>query len=109
MSWKMPLKLMLIVVHCFLQGNTMKLMWTYGEKDPVYGHLKWHGTFSGVRSMHMLTPMWKKPNHGSNSRETSQWDVTVKNVGALLYYLSYTEYPFIKCLYKVDSVHRIFF
>lgn len=63
-----------------LQGNTMKLLWTYGEKDPDFANLKWHGTFSGVRSIHMLTPMWKKPTHASNSRDTRQWDVTVKNV-----------------------------
>lgn len=68
-----------------LQGNTMKLLWTYGEKDPDYSNLKWHGTFSGVRSIHMLTPMWKKPNHGANSRDARQWDVTVKNVSSTMY------------------------
>lgn len=66
----------------YLQSNTMKLLWTYADKDPVYGHLKWHGVFSGVRPIHMLTPLWKKPNpsHNSNNRDTRQWDVTVKNV-----------------------------
>ncbi|XP_055310996.1 MOXD1 homolog 1 [Sitodiplosis mosellana] len=65
-----------------ITGNTMKLLWTYNDKDPVYGHLKWHGTFSGVRSIHMLTPLWKKPSpsHNANNRDTRQWDVTVKNI-----------------------------
>lgn len=60
----------------------MKLLWTYAEKDPVYSNLKWHGTFSGARSIHMLAPLWKKSNLGHNigNREIRQWDVTVKNV-----------------------------
>lgn len=75
------------LLYCLSQGNTMKLLWTYNDKDPVYGHLKWHGTFSGVRSIHMLTPLWKKPSasHNANNRDTRQWDVTVKNVSYLLF------------------------
>lgn len=76
-------KISSLFVWCVkFQGNTMKLLWTYADKDPVYGHLKWHGTFSGARSIHMLTPLWKKPNpsHNANNRDTRQWDVTVKNV-----------------------------
>lgn len=69
----------------------MKLLWTYADKDPMYGQLKWYGTFSGVRSIHMLTPMWKKPNpnHNANSRDTRQWDVTVKNVSHTLFIFTF--------------------
>lgn len=79
------LHFMLTAFFSIAQGNTMKLLWTYNDKDPVYGHLKWHGTFSGVRSIHMLTPLWKKPSasHNANNRDTRQWDVTVKNVSCL--------------------------
>lgn len=73
--------------YCYyydLQGNTIKLFWTYADKDPVYGNLKWFGTFSGVRSIHLLTPLWKKPNVGHN-RDIRQWDVTVKNVSAFIF------------------------
>lgn len=59
----------------------MKLLWTYADKDPVYGHLQWHGTFSGVRPIHLLSPLWKKPNP-SHNRDIRQWDVTVKNVSS---------------------------
>lgn len=60
----------------------MKLLWTYADKDPIYGQLKWHGTFSGARPIHLLGPLWKKPSssHNPNNRDIRQWDVTVKNV-----------------------------
>lgn len=94
-STSSPVQSMCFVLFCFSpyfkmisfvifysQGNTMKLLWTYADKDPVYGHLKWHGVFSGVRPIHMLAPLWKKPNpsHNLNNRDMRQWDVTVKNV-----------------------------
>lgn len=83
-----------------LQGNTMKLLWTYGEKDPDFANLKWHGTFSGVRSIHMLTPMWKKPTHASNSRDARQWDVTVTNV-SVCFFLSLKWFFFCVWIFKV--------
>lgn len=76
------------------QGNTIKLLWTYADKDPIYGNLKWHGTFSGVRSIHLLTPLWKKPNAAHN-RDIRQWDVTVKNVSKTkLLFQSYLKVTF---------------
>lgn len=65
------------------------MLWTYAEKDPIYSNLKWQGTFSGARSIHMLSPLWKKPNfsHNANNRETRQWDVTVKNVSCFFFFV----------------------
>lgn len=58
----------------------MKLIWTFSDKDPVFGSLKWYGSHSGVRPIQLLSPLWKKPNMGHNNRDIRQWDVTVKNV-----------------------------
>lgn len=68
-----------------MQSNTLKLLWTYSDKDPEFGHLKWYGSFSGVRPIHLLSPLWKKPNfgHTSNGRDVRPWDVTVKNVSKI--------------------------
>lgn len=93
------------------QGNTMKLLWTYADKDPIYGHLKWHGTFSGVRPIHLLSPLWKKPNpsHNPNNRDIRQWDVTVKNVSHFQFISSiqlYCHYTFILfILWAIYGVH----
>lgn len=70
------------------QSDTIKILWTFGEKDPVYGNLKWHGTHGGARSIHLISPLWKKPNfnHNNANRDIRQWDVAVKNVSTRTFY-----------------------
>ncbi|CAD7088046.1 unnamed protein product [Hermetia illucens] len=57
--------------------DTIKVLWSFGEKDPIHGNLKGHGTNRGVKSLHLLEPMFRKP---TNRNEIKQWDVTVRNV-----------------------------
>lgn len=81
-------KLVFIIVTYLaeLQSDTIKILWTFGEKDPVYGDLKWHGAHSGARSIHLISPLWKKPNfnHNNANRDIRQWDVAVKNVSTYI-------------------------
>lgn len=61
--------------------DTIKVLWSFGEKDPIHGNLKGHGTNRGVKSLHLLEPMFRKP---TNRNEIKQWDVTVRNVSLRL-------------------------
>lgn len=54
------------------------MLWAYGDRDPVHGDFKGHGPLNrGVRTLHLMEPMFKKPIH---TRDLRQWDVTVRNV-----------------------------
>lgn len=57
--------------------DTVKVLWSFGDTDPVHGNLKGHGTNRGVKPLHLLVPMFKKP---SSKDEIIKWDVTVQNV-----------------------------
>lgn len=60
------------------QTDTIKVLWSYGDRDPVHGDFKGHGPHNrGVRTLHLMEPMFKKPSH---ARDLRQWDVTVRNV-----------------------------
>lgn len=55
----------------------MKVLWSYGELDPIYDKTSGHGANRGVRSLHLMAPMARRP---SSNRDVRQWDVTVRNV-----------------------------
>lgn len=64
--------------HPPTQTDTIKVLWAYGDRDPVHGDFKGHGPHNrGVRTLHLMEPMFKKPSH---ARDVRQWDVTVRNV-----------------------------
>uniref|UniRef100_B4MQU2 GK21375 n=2 Tax=Drosophila willistoni TaxID=7260 RepID=B4MQU2_DROWI len=64
--------------------DTIKVLWSYGDTDPIHGSLKGHGQNRGVKSLHLLAPLFHKhPNHAPHSTDKSpvnKWDVTVNNV-----------------------------
>ncbi|BFG03078.1 MOXD1 homolog 1 [Drosophila madeirensis] len=62
-----------------LTGDTLKLIWSFGDTDPVYGSLKGHGRNRGEKSLHLLSPMFQK-HSGETDSSDSKWDVTVNNV-----------------------------
>jgi hypothetical protein len=68
----------------FNQHDTIKVLWSYGDKDPIDGimDIKGHGKNRGVKPMHLVGPLFKKPNHHND--DIKQWDVTVKNVSMLM-------------------------
>lgn len=59
------------------QADTIKILWSYGDKDPIFDEMKGHGINRGVKSLHLMAPMARKPLH---NRDVRQWDLTVKNV-----------------------------
>lgn len=76
----MPLKFNLLSFFLF-QTDTIKVLWSYGDRDPVHGDFKGHGPHNrGFRTLHLMEPMFKKPNH---ARDLRQWDVTVRNVSRI--------------------------
>lgn len=56
------------------------MLWSYGEKDPVFEELKGHGMNRGSKSIHLMAPMARRPIH---NRDIRSWDVTVKNVSKI--------------------------
>lgn len=58
----------------------MKILWSYGDRDPVAGSLKGHSGNRGARSIHFLGPMFRRPADALQRDDLRQWDVTVKNV-----------------------------
>lgn len=60
----------------FKQTDTVKVLWTFGETDPIYGDLKGHGKNRGYKSLNLLGPMFRK----EVNTDTHKWDVTVQNV-----------------------------
>ncbi|XP_073844167.1 MOXD1 homolog 1 [Musca autumnalis] len=74
-----------------LGTDTIKVLWAFGDTDPIHGNLKGHGKNRGFKPLHLLGPMFRK-NHGSSSsssssttaarhqQDTQKWDVTVQNV-----------------------------
>nr|XP_036230713.1 MOXD1 homolog 1 [Bactrocera oleae] len=56
--------------------DTVKVLWTFGERDPIYGDLKGHGKNRGYKSLNLLGPMFRK----EANPDTHKWDVTVQNV-----------------------------
>lgn len=58
------------------QVDTVKVLWTFGERDPIYGDLKGHGKNRGYKSLNLLGPMFRK----EANPDTHKWDVTVQNV-----------------------------
>lgn len=61
----------------FLQADTIKVLWSYGEKDPIFDKMTGHGTNRGAKPLHLMAPMARRPLH---YRDNRQWDVTVQNV-----------------------------
>uniref|UniRef100_A0A453Z062 DOMON domain-containing protein n=1 Tax=Anopheles gambiae TaxID=7165 RepID=A0A453Z062_ANOGA len=61
-------------------SDTMKILWSYGDRDPVAGSLKGHSGNRGARSIHFLGPMFRRPADALQRDDLRQWDVTVKNV-----------------------------
>ncbi|XP_049547177.1 MOXD1 homolog 1 [Anopheles darlingi] len=59
-------------------ADTMKVLWSYGDRDPVAGSLKGHSKNRGARSIHFLGPQFRRPT--DQREDLRQWDVTVKNV-----------------------------
>ncbi|KAJ6646050.1 MOXD1 like 1 [Pseudolycoriella hygida] len=59
------------------KADTIKVLWSYGDKDPIFDEMKGHGVNRGVKSLHLMAPMARKPLH---NRDVRQWDLTVKNV-----------------------------
>ncbi|XP_036334725.1 MOXD1 homolog 1-like [Rhagoletis pomonella] len=56
--------------------DTIKVLWTFGETDPIYGDLKGHGKNRGFKSLNLFGPMFRK----ESNIDTHKWDVTVQNV-----------------------------
>lgn len=69
--------LFLFLFFLFEQSDTMKVLWSFGDTDPIHGNLKGHGSNRGAKPLHLLNPLFRKPTH---NRDIKQWDVTVKNV-----------------------------
>ena len=61
-----------------LQSDTMRIFWAFGDQDVNSDQLgRVHYKNKGIRVIHLLSPMFKKPRAQKNIK---QWDVTVKNV-----------------------------
>ncbi|XP_020809804.1 MOXD1 homolog 1 isoform X3 [Drosophila serrata] len=65
--------------------DTVKILWSFGEMDPNYESLTWHGKNRGVKSVHLLSPMFTQNSRDPQTRkkkisETRNWDITVNNV-----------------------------
>ncbi|KNC32203.1 MOXD1-like protein 1, partial [Lucilia cuprina] len=68
---------------CFspLQSDTIKVLWSFGDTDPIHGNLKGHGKNRGSKPLHLLGPMFRKPHTvNRNHQDVQKWDVTVQNV-----------------------------
>ncbi|XP_022225581.2 MOXD1 homolog 1 isoform X1 [Drosophila obscura] len=68
-----------------LTRDTLKVLWSFGDTDPVYGSLKGHGRNRGEKSLHLLSPMFQKNSvhtYGATTESSAvnKWDVTVNNV-----------------------------
>lgn len=74
-------------MHFLLQADTIKVLWSYGDKDPIFDQMKGHGINRGAKSMHLMSPMARRPPH---NRDLRQWDVTVKNVSNSIYHLLFS-------------------
>lgn len=64
----------------YLQADTLKVLWSFGHHDPIQDGSSFsgkHGVNRGVKSLHLLGPLFKKPISRNDVR---QWDVTVNNV-----------------------------
>ena len=68
-------------MYLSLQTDTIKVLWSFGDTDPIHGNLKGHGKNRGSKPLHLLGPMFRKP-HGlnRNRQDIQKWDVTVQNV-----------------------------
>ncbi|KAH8260736.1 hypothetical protein KR038_008774 [Drosophila bunnanda] len=65
--------------------DTVKILWSFGEIDPNYDSLTGHGNNRGVKSLHLLSPMFTQNSRDPHTRknkksETRNWDITVNNV-----------------------------
>lgn len=69
----------------YFQTNTIKVLWSFGDKDPIHGDIKGHDGNRGVKSLYLMSPLFKKPL--KNNIDIRQWDVTVKNVSITPYRL----------------------
>ncbi|XP_030383547.1 MOXD1 homolog 1 [Scaptodrosophila lebanonensis] len=67
-----------------INGDTIKVLWSFGDTDPIHGNLKGHGRNRGVKPLHLLSPLFEKsaailqPTTGK--RETHKWDISMQNV-----------------------------
>lgn len=59
--------------------DTIKVLWSFGNVDPIHGNLDGHGQNRGAKSLHLLNPVFRKQSI-TNNKETHQWDITVNNV-----------------------------
>lgn len=69
------------ILFLVFQSDSIKVLWSYGEKDPV-GNVKGHNKNRGWKNMHLLGPHFKKPSL-QKDKTIQQWDVTVKNVSEI--------------------------
>ncbi|XP_037953331.1 MOXD1 homolog 1 [Teleopsis dalmanni] len=67
-----------------LSSDTIKVLWSFGDTDPIHGNLKGHAQNRGWKSLHLLGPMFRKsvsPTLTQRSHaDVHKWDVTVQNV-----------------------------
>lgn len=78
-----PYQLLLLLFYFsilifFFQSDSIKVLWSYGERDPIHGNIKGHSKNRGWKNMHLLGPHFRKPVQKDGAIQ--QWDVTVKNV-----------------------------
>ena len=64
-----------------LQSETVKVLWSFGDTDPIHGNLKGHGKNRGYKSLHLIGPMFRK--NAKSAHESHKWDVTVQNASYL--------------------------
>uniref|UniRef100_A0A1I8PU30 DOMON domain-containing protein n=1 Tax=Stomoxys calcitrans TaxID=35570 RepID=A0A1I8PU30_STOCA len=67
-----------------LGTDTIKVLWAFGDTDPIHGNLKGHGKNRGFKPLHLLGPMFRKSHVTSSTTrrqpDIQKWDVTVQNV-----------------------------
>uniref|UniRef100_A0A336L841 CSON004817 protein n=1 Tax=Culicoides sonorensis TaxID=179676 RepID=A0A336L841_CULSO len=61
-----------------ITSDSIKVLWSYGEQDPIHGNHKGHNKNRGWKNMHLLGPHFKKSVQ--KDALIQQWDVTVKNI-----------------------------
>ncbi|KAH8372725.1 hypothetical protein KR009_004044 [Drosophila setifemur] len=65
-----------------LTADSFKILWSFGDEDPVHGSLDriGHGQNRGFKSMHLYSPMFQKNSVIKDESAIQKWDITVNNV-----------------------------
>ncbi|KAH8272039.1 hypothetical protein KR018_007398 [Drosophila ironensis] len=60
--------------------ESLKVIWAFGDRDPIHGNLRGHGQNRGFKSMHLFSSSFQKDSILMNGQGNKKWDITVTNV-----------------------------